>query len=117
MKISKFKFLRLFAKHFAKKLSIASLDESQLNVLAVSLNPAFSQYFSLMEVNGLMKDSCIDVELLDQKTKEFFLVVPVLNFPLGQQTLSITKQDADAFIKDLFKYADVEEIIYLPCQN
>lgn len=118
MKINKYKFLKVFAKHLSKKLSVDSPDESQLNVLAASLNPAFSHYFALMKAKGIIgEDERIDVDLLNQEVGKFFKVVPILNFPIVQQTITINRKDADAFIKDLFKSADVDEIIYLPCQN
>ena len=118
MKISKFKFLKFLAKHLSIKLNTPTMSEADLVMLATSLAPIFTPQLVQMKKAGLIDDrDFIDIDLLEKKTTEFFSMVPVVNFPFGETTLSITKQDADKFIKDLFAAGDLEEIIYLPCQN
>ena len=119
MKINKFNFLKVLAKHLITKTSgPSSAFQVDLNLMATSLAPMFNTYAYKLKASNIMdEDNRIYIEGLQEKAEEFFSMVPAINFPFNSSTLTITKKDVDEFIKELYLYADVEEVIYLPCQN
>ena len=71
----------------------------------------------LMESNIMDSNGSIHIETLEKEVNDFFLMVPTINIPLGSSSLTITKEDVNKFITELFSKGDIEEVIYLPCQN
>lgn len=115
MKISKYLFLKTLAKSMSKKLGENNPSESQLDMMATSMNPVFATYWGMMKAAGLVdSEERVNVNLFVEKVEQFFKVVPVLNIPLGSQTFQVTKLDVEEFIKGLERVAEVEEVICLP---
>lgn len=115
MKINKFDFLKLVGKHLSRKLGNPSAD---LVMMATSLMPMFNQQVPRMISAGIIdSDNRIDVDTLEQKLVELFNITPIFNVPLGPSKVSITKRDIELFLEDLKKYAEVDQVIYLPCSK
>lgn len=118
MKINKFKFLKVLTKHLSIKLGIKNTGESELLMMTTSLAPSFNIYLPAFKKNGIMdSEERVYIEKFEEEVKKFFTYIPVFNIPVGNITLSITKEDAQEFIKDLYALGDIEEVISLPCQN
>lgn len=118
MKISKFQFIKILAKHFALKLNHRVPSEQELVMMVSSLTPMFNVYAHKLKSSGILdSNEFINIDLFEKSINEFFAVVPMINIPLGTSTLPITKQDVDRFVTELFSKGDIEEVIYLPCQN
>ena len=116
MKISKYNFLKIIAKHFALKLGARINTESELILLVNSSIPAFNHYVPLLKRNFILNDNEeINIDLLEDKLEQIFNTIPIINLPFNGATISITKKDIEAFLKDLNKHGIVDEIIYLPC--
>ena len=118
MRITKFKFLKILAKHISLKLNHRIPNEQDLMMMVTSLTPMFNMYsHKLMESNIMDSNGFIHIETLEKEMNDFFLMVPTINIPLGSSSLPITKEDVNKFITELFSKGDIEEVIYLPCQN
>ena len=117
MKVTKVNFLKILGKHIIIKLGVSSsmVDET---VILSTLLPAFTPYISMMKSKGIMDENdLINLNLLEEALNTFFKVVPMLNFPFSNNTVSITKKDADNFLTEVEKYGIIDEVICLPCQN
>ena len=118
MRITKFKFLKILAKHISLKLNHRIPTEQDLMMMVTSLTPMFNMYSSkLMESNIMDSTGFIHIETLEKEVNDFFLMVPTINIPLGSASIPITKEDVNKLITELYSKGDVEEVIYLPCQN
>lgn len=113
MKISKFEALKLLAKHLVKKMG-AKEDQVDINMISTSLSLMLNaQTPALIKSGVLTEDDRINVEVLEEKAIQIFTMAPVLNFPIGTSTFTITKQDVFSLITDLKKHSDIDEVIYL----
>lgn len=110
MKVSKKIFVETFAKHISKKISKTELAPAQLAVVSNALNSIFNHYWDKSELVTLDDKENIDIDALEEKLNMFFKFIPVFQLPMEQFTVSINKQDADAFIKAL-KNSAVEDAI------
>lgn len=115
MKINKFDFLKLVGKHLARKLNNPSAD---LVMLATSLMPMFNQNVPKMTLAGILdEDGRIEVEVLEKKLLDMFNITPYFHIPFGEGKVVICKKDIELFLEDLKKYAEVDQVIYLPCNK
>lgn len=110
MKVSKKIFVETFAKHVSKKISKTELAPAQLAIVSTALNSIFNQYWDKSGLIALDDKESIDINALEEKLNTFFKFIPMIQLPMEQFTISINKQDADAFIKDL-KTIAVEDAI------
>lgn len=118
MKVNKNKLLYVLAKYMIKLMSPGSHSESQYAMVAASLVPVFNMYKPKLVKADIIDDTDrLDIDKLKEKSEEFFEIVPTLQIPIQGFKINITKKEVSEFIKDLYHYADVEEVIYLPCQN
>ena len=86
--------------------------------MTTSLTPMFNMYTSKLNSLGILdSNNFIDIDALEKEANEFFLMIPTINIPIGSTAIPITKEDVNKFITELFSKGDIEEVIYLPCQN
>ena len=117
MKIYKTKFISILAKHLAKKLG-GSLEQSSLNVFAQSLTPVVGMYEAKMREKDILDaNDKLNIDNFSKAANDFFLTFPTINIPVAGAAVAITKVDTVLFIKELESKADIDEVIYLPCQN
>lgn len=115
MKISKFQALKIVAKHLCRKTNNPTGD---LTLIATSLAPIFNQQAGRMKLAGILdEDERIDVDLLSEKLISTFNITPYFHIPLGDAKIIITKKDIELFVADLKKHAEVDQVIYLPCNK
>lgn len=118
MKISKFKFLRILAKHFSLKITKRIPAESEISLMVNAISPMFYMHFASMKAKGIITNNdLIDIEKLEQESDQLFRYIPIINIPMGNANIAITKEDVCKFIEDLYKHGDIDEVIYLPCHN
>lgn len=113
MKISKFAALKILAKHLVKKMG-AKEEQVDIHMITTSLSLMLNAQTAILKKSGVLTDDDrVNVEVLEEKAIQLFTVVPMLNFPIGTSTFTITKQDVFSLINDLKKHSDIDEVIYL----
>ena len=118
MKISKFQFIKILAKHISLKLSHKVPSEQELIMMVTSLTPMFNAYTSKMKFSGILDfEDFINIDKFEKEANDFFIMIPTINIPLGSSSLPITKKEVDSFITELYSKGIVEDVIYLPCLN
>lgn len=118
MKISKNKFLYLLAKNMVGMVTQEKLPESHYTMVATSFAPMFNSIKPSFLKKGILDETDrVDIDKLKFEAEKFFDVVPTLQVPIQGHKFAITLEEVRKFIKDLYNYADVDEVIYLPCQS
>lgn len=118
MKVSKYNFVKVLVKHIQLKLNNGVHQPYNESLAVASFLPIFNSYSHRLISSGIMDDLYrVDVEKLAEKSKELFTVTPTINIPVAGSVVTLTKKDADAFLKEVEKYGEVDQVIYLPCQN
>ena len=113
MKINKFEALKVLAKHLTKKMGVP--QQVDLSLIATSLSVMLTPQFPIFKKEGIMdNEDRFDVETVKTKLLQVFTYSPIINLPMGTGNLTITKEDAIAFINDLERAADVEVVEALP---
>lgn len=114
MKISKYNFVKVLAKHIQLKINKGQISSLNDSLAVASFLPLFNMYSQKLINAGIMdEDHRIDYEILTEKINNFFLCTPIINIPIAGTTVSLTQKDAEAFLKDLENYGEIDQVIYL----
>lgn len=118
MKISKFEALKILSKHLLKKFIKDPSIKVDTSLVATSLSIMLNVHVPKLKQAGIIdNDDRVDVSILEKELIKIFNVSPILNLPLGNATISITKADALAFIDELDRNSEIDKAIVLPYHN
>lgn len=113
MKINKFEAFKVLAKHLITKMNVP--QQVDLSLIATSLSVMLSPNIPIFKKEGVMDDEDrFNIEVIKEKLNQVFTYSPIINLPIGSGIISISKEDATAFINDLERAADVEVVEALP---
>lgn len=104
MIITKKDFLITLVDHLIKKFNLESLpqDELQKDTLITAMDSMLTSHMKKMQESNIMDSKGnIYYEKLETSLKNFFQLVPQLNFPISALTISITARDIYLFLDDL----------------
>lgn len=118
MKISKSESLNILAKHIIKKLINTDTIFVDTSIVASSLSILLNAHLTKLKSLGIIdNEDRVDIDVLEKQLLQIFSITPILNIPIAGGTFNLTKDDAINFINDLTASAEIDDVIYLSCQN
>ena len=111
MIIAKKDFLITLVDHLIKKFNLEGLpqDELQKDTLITAMDSMLASHMNKMKEAELMDpEGNINYEKLEASLKNFFQLVPQLNFPISTLTITVTAKDVYLFLEDLKSKAVID---------